>query len=94
MKRLIYDASTGKLSLSNTPEEPKLVYKECNSGISLELVFEERYLEDVMEAIKGSLPDDVLAALGIPASGEDLSEVCDELKSQGYECRVTVEETS
>ena len=92
MKEITYIVNTGSLRIRNSNEEPKLIYKECNNGILLKLIVAESKLEDVLEAIKGSLPDDVLAALGIMASGEDLGEISQELRKQGYKCEVKREE--
>ncbi len=92
LKKIIYDLKDVKI-VDADDSEPKVVYKECNSGITIEVIVDEKRVDDVIDALKGNLPDDVLMALGIPASGEDLEEICEELKSLGYECSVKSEET-
>ncbi|UXD22486.1 hypothetical protein IPA_05400 [Ignicoccus pacificus DSM 13166] len=92
MKEIFYNVTSGTLKIREVDTRPKLVYKECNNEITLNVIVPEEKAEDVLEAIKGSLPDDVLAALGVPATGEDLTEICEELKSQGYDCKVNIEE--
>ncbi len=88
MKEIIYDTYSQKPVVRDYEGEPKLEYRECESGLSLRVVVRDEDAEKVLEALKGSLPDDVLNALGIEATGEDLEELCEELRGLGYQCSI------
>jgi len=93
MKKIIYNVTSGKVKVEETENTtPYLIYKECNNSIVLEVVVPQNKERHVLESLKGNLPDDVLMALGIAAEGEDLTELCAELRSLGYPCQVTIEE--
>ena len=86
MKEIVYDTYSQTPSVKETRANPYLIYRECEGGLSIRVVVKDEDVEKVLRALKGSLPDDVLNALGIDVSGEDLEELCEELRALGYEC--------
>ncbi|ALU12512.1 hypothetical protein EYM_04700 [Ignicoccus islandicus DSM 13165] len=86
MKEILYDTYQQKPVVRNAKSRPHLVYRECESGLELKVVVRDEDVEKVLDALKGNLPDEVLNALGIEATGEDLEELCSELMSLGYSC--------
>ena len=86
MKEITYDTYSQTPSIKDARSGPHLIYRECESGLSIRVVVRDEDVEKVLQALKGSLPDDVLSTIGIEVSGEDLEELCEGLRELGYQC--------
>jgi len=72
--------------------KPYVKYEECSNGLYLEVTVDDNMVEDIEEALKGDLPDAVLALLGISVTAETLEEICAALKERGLRCSFSVKE--